>query len=242
MSVEAVSWALSVPVGGNAKIVLLGLANHAHPDGSEAYPSLRTLSKYANCDPSTVRRQLRFLVVNEWIEAAGKGPAGQTKYRLLLGSQNATPLVQNATPEGVAERNGGVANGYPQGVAPVQPEPSTATVHVVEEEIAGASKSLAAVMAVFAESPPVYATEAAVENAIRAYPDGDHVLAAREVKSWVTNGKDMKIRNPGSALMTALGKQKAPAPTPSWSKPAAKDEDPDRFSKYDKAVKRTEAA
>jgi hypothetical protein len=112
-----------------------------------------------------------------------------------------------------------------------------------EEEGEDLSVPLAAVMAVFAESPPVYATEAGIENAIRAYPDADHVMAAREVRSWVTNGKDMKIRNPGSALMTALGKQKAPAPTPSWSKPAAaKDEDTDRFSKYDKAVKRTEAA
>lgn len=42
MSIEAVSWALGVPVGGNEKVMLLGLANHAHPDGSNAYPALGT--------------------------------------------------------------------------------------------------------------------------------------------------------------------------------------------------------
>lgn len=104
------------------------------------------------------------------------------------------------------------------------------------------SGPLAAVMAVFAEDPPIIAPEAGVVNAIRAYPGADHVMAARDVRSWVTNGTGMTIRNPGGALMNALGKQTARPTSPPWAKPAAKDGDPDRFSKYDKAVKRTEAA
>lgn len=84
MSIEAVGWALRVPVGGNAKVVLLGLANHAHPDGSEAYPALDTLSVYAHCDRSTARRNVRKLEADGWILPDGAGPAGQNKYRLRL--------------------------------------------------------------------------------------------------------------------------------------------------------------
>ena len=109
MSVEAITWALRVPVGGNAKVVLLGLANHAHPDGSESYPALNTLAEYAACDRSTARRNLRLLLDSGWIVEDGKGPKGQTKFRLLLegGWQNAT--------------GGASASG---GVAPMPPEPS----------------------------------------------------------------------------------------------------------------------
>ena len=42
-------------------MVLLGLAEHAHPDGSEARPAVATLARYAECDERTVRRHLRKL-------------------------------------------------------------------------------------------------------------------------------------------------------------------------------------
>jgi hypothetical protein len=95
VSVEAFTWALNVPIGGNAKVILLGLANHAHPDGSEAYPSLETLSKYAHCDRSTARRNVRKLVEEGWASEDGYGPKGQTKYRLAIGGK--MPRVQTAT-------------------------------------------------------------------------------------------------------------------------------------------------
>jgi hypothetical protein len=44
MSVEAMAWALRVPIGGSAKVVLLGLANHADPDGGQAWPCVDTLA------------------------------------------------------------------------------------------------------------------------------------------------------------------------------------------------------
>ncbi len=116
MSIEAVTWALGVPVGGNAKVILLGLANHAHPDGSETYPALDTLAGYAHCDRSTARRNVRKLVSDGWAIEDGLGPRGQMKYRLPLAIQGGgkTPRVQNAT--------GGIsAHG---GVAPMPPEPS----------------------------------------------------------------------------------------------------------------------
>ena len=64
MSVEAISWALNLaPVpadrGGQlssaCKFVLVGLANHAGPDGTGAFPSVATLVRYTGLAERTVR-------------------------------------------------------------------------------------------------------------------------------------------------------------------------------------------
>lgn len=107
------TWALRVPIGGNAKVVLLGLANHAHPDGTEAYPALDTLAEYAACDRSTARRNVRKLVADGWAIEDGLGPKGQTKYRLALErvppprGGGKVPPVQNATGSTGASQGGG---------------------------------------------------------------------------------------------------------------------------------------
>ena len=74
VSVEAISWALNlapVPVdrGGQpssaCKFVLVGLANHAGPDGTGAFPSVATLVRYTGLSERTVRTCL------DRLEAAG---------------------------------------------------------------------------------------------------------------------------------------------------------------------------
>src|SRR5690348_3117788 len=64
VSVEAISWALNfalVPAdrGGQpssaCKFVLVGLANHARPDGTGAFPSVATLMRYTGLSERTVR-------------------------------------------------------------------------------------------------------------------------------------------------------------------------------------------
>jgi Helix-turn-helix domain len=64
MSVEAISWALNLaPVPADrrgqpssaCKFVLVGLANHAGPDGSGAFPSVATLVRYTGLSERTVR-------------------------------------------------------------------------------------------------------------------------------------------------------------------------------------------
>lgn len=127
MSIEAVHWALDVPVSGNAKVILIGVANHAKPDGTNSYPSLNTLAEYAFCDRATVRRNLRKLESDGWITRAGEGPRGQARWSLNYDRKSRTV----PPPEGVAECDGGVtygvANGVASGVAPVPPEPTTET-------------------------------------------------------------------------------------------------------------------
>jgi hypothetical protein len=67
VGVEAISWALNLtPIprdrGGKqnpaCKAVLVGLANHAAPDGKDAFPSVRTLVRYTDLSERTVRTAL----------------------------------------------------------------------------------------------------------------------------------------------------------------------------------------
>ena len=97
VSVEAISWALNLaPVPADrrgqpssaCKFVLVGLANHAGPDGSGAFPSVATLVRYTGLSERTVRTCLDRLeaggiirpcdpdLVAARIKRAGRRPQG----------------------------------------------------------------------------------------------------------------------------------------------------------------------
>ncbi|MGQ4531823.1 helix-turn-helix domain-containing protein [Dermabacteraceae bacterium P13138] len=63
MSLDAVLWALrdSDPPDAIAHVILIGIANHANPDGTAAYPTATTLAKYAHCSKRTVLTKMRLL-------------------------------------------------------------------------------------------------------------------------------------------------------------------------------------
>lgn len=68
MSVEALSAVLSFNVGDSTrKLILIGLANHAHRDGTAAYAGIETLAAYANCSGRTVQRHVAKLVEDGFI-------------------------------------------------------------------------------------------------------------------------------------------------------------------------------
>ena len=82
MSVEAISWALNLaPVpadrGGQpssaCKFVLVGLANHAGPDGTGAFPSVATLVRYTWLSERTVRTCLDRLAAEGIISPCDPG-------------------------------------------------------------------------------------------------------------------------------------------------------------------------
>lgn len=199
MSIEATTWALSVPVGGNAKVVLLGLANHAHPDGTESYPALDTLAGYANCDRSTARRNVRKLVADGWAIEDGHGPKGQTKYRLPLERAvpsrggGKTPPSQNAT--------GGT--GASGGVAPMPPEPSlepstkegsarASTTDVVPDDFPDklrphAREVMRVLRSVAADRGSRRVTTRAVALTIAARPHKPLVRAAHDCAAWIAD-------------------------------------------------------
>jgi hypothetical protein len=68
MSIEAMAHALSTDPGQSTrKLVLIGVANHAHKDGRNSWASTKTLGEYANCDARTVRRHLGWLLENGFL-------------------------------------------------------------------------------------------------------------------------------------------------------------------------------
>lgn len=64
MSIEALNWALNYKLEEPAqKAVLIGIANHANPNG-EAWPSIDRLALYSGFAESTVRRAIKALVAS----------------------------------------------------------------------------------------------------------------------------------------------------------------------------------
>ncbi|WP_371785546.1 helix-turn-helix domain-containing protein [Streptosporangium subroseum] len=90
MSVEVISWALNnAPVDeSSAAFVLVGLANHASPDGRGAFPSVARLVSYTQLGERTVREQLDLLeaagiitpcdpaIIAAWIKRSDRRPQG----------------------------------------------------------------------------------------------------------------------------------------------------------------------
>ncbi|MFD2473535.1 helix-turn-helix domain-containing protein [Amycolatopsis silviterrae] len=77
MSIEAINWALKhaqIPTdrrdSSSLAVVLIGLANHADPEGRNAFPSLATLAEYTRLSERSVRYALRHLERLELIRSA----------------------------------------------------------------------------------------------------------------------------------------------------------------------------
>lgn len=97
MSVEAVSWALNhAPIPADRKdastlaITLIALANHAGPDGRDAFPSVERMMRYTRLSRRTIQRSLRSL------EELGLIRPGKTHVRdAKISEANARPQVYN---------------------------------------------------------------------------------------------------------------------------------------------------
>lgn len=64
------------PFGGNEGMLALALADHAHDDGSNIWPSLDLLAHKAKMSRSTVQRLLRKMLERGWLEVVRKGGGG----------------------------------------------------------------------------------------------------------------------------------------------------------------------
>lgn len=97
MSIEAINWALNhAPIPTDRKdastlaITLLALANHAGPDGRDAYPSVDRMMRYTRLSRRTVQRSLRSL------EELGLIRPGNTRIRdANIAEANSRPQVYN---------------------------------------------------------------------------------------------------------------------------------------------------
>jgi hypothetical protein len=105
------------------KFILLALCEKADNDGTNAWPSVATLARYAECDDRTVQRSLKKLKQGGWITVTKRATSRRpTIYRVSLdrfqGCQIVTPEV---TPETV--RGDTAMSPDPSSTRPVQDEP-----------------------------------------------------------------------------------------------------------------------
>lgn len=85
MSIELVALVLNTctELHISTKATLIALANHADPDGTHVFPSLARLARYGECDIRTIRRHLRILEAEGWIETVSEARQHRpTEYRL----------------------------------------------------------------------------------------------------------------------------------------------------------------
>ena len=155
MSVEAISWALNlapVPAGRGGqpssacKFVLVGLANHAGPDGTGAFPSVATLVRYTGLSERTARTCLDRLeaesiiapcdpgIVAARIKRADRRPQGWDLNLSLVRDDLDNAAVREP---GAVGRSGGVqsphpvatgseaVDNWPNGVQRLHPAPGT---------------------------------------------------------------------------------------------------------------------
>jgi len=93
MAIEVMVWVLEQDenITTSEKFVLLGIANHARPDGSGAFPSLDTLSRYTVLSVSTVQRSIKNLMTKGFITKDSGGGRKSNTYQICM---NYAPVVE----------------------------------------------------------------------------------------------------------------------------------------------------
>ena len=86
MAIECMVWVLEQQgtLTTSEKFVLLGIANHAHPSGEGAFPSLDTLARYTLLSKSTVQRAIKELVSKGYLEKESGGGRRSNTYKILM--------------------------------------------------------------------------------------------------------------------------------------------------------------
>ncbi len=125
MTIEAIAWALNdAPIprdrrdASSLAMVLVGLANHADPDGRNAFPSNATLIRYTRLSERSVRNLLREFetlglvtgsdpeIVAAYIRRADRRPNGYDLNLSLTSVDNSTHPVDNFVRTGDSEGHG----------------------------------------------------------------------------------------------------------------------------------------
>ena len=119
MSIEAINWALNLAPCDNStqKLVLFALANHAHPDGTSAFPSVARIMRYTLLSERAIRLHLAGLeelgliergdafVVASYISRADRRPQG---WNLRLDKVCEVQPVQVVNERGASSAGNGV--------------------------------------------------------------------------------------------------------------------------------------
>jgi hypothetical protein len=138
-------WANSA-AKGSALLLLLAVADHAHDDGSGAWPSVATLARKCRLDRRQIQRLLRRL------EASGEllleqSPGRTHLMTVLIGGDKMTPPAETGAHGGGVDVAPGMTRMTPQGgvadaplAVPVTPKPSSTVLVPIREPPLGPSE------------------------------------------------------------------------------------------------------
>lgn len=212
MSTEAVKWAMDdAPMlltdkgrpDSTARHVLQSLAEHAHKDGSNAYPTLRRIRYRTGYDRSTVQRALRRLEVGGLITATGMTEYGVTVYRLVLSMRRPASDMEE-----------------------LEAEETTFRAAAAERKRRSRSKGVT-------HSAPVTVThsDAVTEGPVTHSASGRHTVEVRDVTHSASGchalSAALTIKEPPREPPVEPSSARAPEPTPPAAPSAAPDEDDD---------------
>jgi DNA-binding transcriptional ArsR family regulator len=136
VSIEAIAWAMTVAKveDPGSAAVLVGLANHADPDGRHAYPSVNRLAYYARLSPRSVQRHLRKLTEDGLIgteddtrarDATTRPDQRPAAYRLLMeGERRETFKERQRLLREESEAKNGVTPWHPDEATDCHPDES----------------------------------------------------------------------------------------------------------------------
>ncbi|ADD45886.1 helix-turn-helix domain-containing protein [Stackebrandtia nassauensis] len=105
MSFKVYTHVLNTTVGNaTAKLILLGLAEHAHDDGDAAFPGVDLLARYGECSERTVQRHLEYLRKHGYIRygdqrfvAHVRGDRRPTVYEVAISEEIRTQWAMGYT-------------------------------------------------------------------------------------------------------------------------------------------------
>jgi len=106
MSIQAMVWVLDhSEAGGSSRLVLLVIANHAHGDGTRAYPSVATVAAECRMSGRQIQRILHQLVEEGHLEVTGVSPLQTNVYRVAgmtpeRGDEMSPPVGDTESPGG----------------------------------------------------------------------------------------------------------------------------------------------
>jgi helix-turn-helix protein len=187
----------------NDRCVLLVLADHAHDDGTSAYPSHKTIAaKAGGIGERTVRDCLKRLEQLGEIEREGWSPKHTISYRITISDNPAASAGSNP-----AASDPDPADGRSNPADPRRPTRQTAADKpslepprrtVLEPSVARARDNALRVLGEIAEirGAPTPAMDR-VERAIAEYPQADPLAAARDLRDWLCDGtgQSRKVRD-----------------------------------------------
>lgn len=194
-------------------LVLLVLGDHAHDDGTGAYPTVETIAKKARMTRRGAQLALRRLEALGAIEPIGKRPTrrgtsdqGQIEYRVLMGDggELSSPRSEFAgeldDTQGRTERHEGANPASPKPSFEPSVEPSSTSLSESDDNDS-VTEVVLEVIDILMAAPRLHDADAdGIASAIAAHPEVDPIAIAHETAAVSTN-PDWRTTNAVSAWL-----------------------------------------